>query len=33
LAAKYRALHKQSEQLLDETETIIRRARKTAKGW
>jgi gas vesicle protein len=33
LSAKYRALHKQSKQLLDETETIIRRARKTAKGW
>jgi gas vesicle protein len=32
LSAKYRALHKQSKQLLDETETIIRRARKTATG-
>jgi gas vesicle protein len=33
LSGKYRALHEQSKQLLDETETILRRAKKAAKGW
>lgn len=30
LAAKYRALHEHSKQLLDETETILRRAKSAA---
>ncbi|MGO4882356.1 MAG: YtxH domain-containing protein [Bryobacteraceae bacterium] len=32
LSGKYRALHQQSKQLLEETETILRRARSAAKG-
>jgi gas vesicle protein len=32
LSAKYRALHEHSKQLLEETETILRRARNAAKG-
>jgi gas vesicle protein len=32
LSGKYRALHKHSKQLLDETETILRRARSGATG-
>jgi gas vesicle protein len=32
LSGKYRALHEHSKQLLDETETILRRARKAAAG-
>jgi gas vesicle protein len=31
LSGKYRALHSQSKQLLEETETILRRARNAAK--
>src|ERR1700758_5020796 len=30
LSGKYRALHEQSKQLLEETETILRRAKKVA---
>jgi gas vesicle protein len=32
LSGKYRALHEQSKQLLDETETILRRAKSAATG-
>jgi gas vesicle protein len=32
LSGKYRALHEHSKQLLDETETILRRARNAAKS-
>ena len=32
LSGKYRALHEHSKQLLEETETILRRAREAAKG-
>ncbi len=32
LSGTYRALHQQSKQLLEETETILRRARSAAKG-
>jgi gas vesicle protein len=32
LSGKYRALHEHSKQLLKETETILRRARKAADG-
>jgi gas vesicle protein len=33
LSAKYRALHAQSKQLMEETEKILRRAKTAAKGW
>jgi len=32
LSAKYGALHEHSKQLVEETETILRRARSAAKG-
>jgi gas vesicle protein len=32
LSGKYRALHKQTKQLLDETEAILRRAKSAATG-
>src|SRR5215471_999023 len=33
LSAKYRALHDHTRQLLDDAETILRRARSAAVGW
>jgi hypothetical protein len=32
LSGKYRALHEQCKQLLEETETTLRRAKKAAQG-